>query len=467
MVMGLVHDLQEAADRIRDQKEVSIISHIDADGIASETILELALQQEEIPVRPIFVRQIEPFAMRYVPRDSSFKIFTDLGAGQQNLLEEHGLRENEVLIVDHHVGRPASTSYPQVNALTYGYSKLSAAGMAYLLARELNEDNTSLAKLAVIGNVGDMMAREDLGLIGPAREIVRDGESRGIIEVLGRELNCYGISTRPIHISLAYSDDPFLPGITNNPNGALRFLQKLGIESKTANGEWRVWEDLDRSEKRTIASALIQQLIAHGSSPKRLLSEIYLFKDEERRTPLRNAAEYATLLNACGRWAKPLIGRSVCMGDRGGAFKEAEHMLNHHRTVIRELLQYILDTGVKELSHLQYLHVGERFPDTIVGIGAGMALSKLNRLKPIMVMCHLPEDRSVTKVSMRTVDEMVQRGIDLQAALIHASTSCGGEAGGHRIAAGAYIPGNVEEEFVHCVNRVLSEQCTQASSHHR
>ncbi|MDD1672303.1 MAG: phosphoesterase, partial [Methanomicrobiales archaeon] len=118
--MGLVHDLQEAADRIRDQKEVSIISHIDADGIASETILELALQQEEIPVRPIFVRQIEPFAMRYVPRDSSFKIFTDLGAGQQNLLEEHGLRENEVLIVDHHVGRPASTSYPQVNALTYG-----------------------------------------------------------------------------------------------------------------------------------------------------------------------------------------------------------------------------------------------------------------------------------------------------------------------------------------------------------
>ncbi|MDD1673118.1 MAG: DHH family phosphoesterase [Methanomicrobiales archaeon] len=463
--MGLDHDLREAADQIRDAEMVTIISHIDADGITSATILHLALQREGIPVIPVFVRQLEPFAMRFVPQDESLKIFSDLGAGQQNLLVERGLKPDRVLIVDHHVSQPCGDGYPQVNALEYGFLKFSAAGMAYLLAREIDRDNTDLAALGVIGNVGDMMAREDLKLIGPARGIIEDGVSRGVVEVLGKELNCYGISTRPIHISLAFSDDPFIPGITNNPDSALRFLEKLGIDMKS-DGNWRVWEDLTREEKRTITSGVMQQLLAHGCSTRRLISEVYLFPHEMEHTPLRNAAEYATLLNACGRWAKPAIGHAVCLGDRGGAYREAEHMLVRHRTVIRELLQFILENGVIELSHLQYLHVGERFPDTIVGIGAGMALSKLNRVKPILIMCKLPEDPTVTKVSMRTVDEMVNRGIDLQAALVHASRACGGEAGGHRIAAGAYIPGTAEQEFVHCVNRILSEQCPAESPHH-
>jgi Single-stranded DNA-specific exonuclease len=198
-----------------------------------------------------------------------------------------------------------------------------------------------------------------------------------------------------------------------------------------------------------VTSALMQQLLANGRSIKRLLAEVYLFPEEREHSPLHNASEYATLLNACGRWARPQIGHSVCMGDRGGALREAEHMLTHHRTVIRELLQFIIDNGVTELSHLQYLHVGERFPDTIVGIGAGMALSKLNREKPILIMCRLPEDPAVTKVSMRTVDEVVGRGVDLQAALVHASHACGGEAGGHRIAARRLHPRNSRTGVCH------------------
>jgi RecJ-like exonuclease len=465
--MGLDQDLRGAAERIRAADKITIVSHIDADGIASATILRLALQREGIPVQPVFVRQLEPFAMRHVPQDNSLKIFSDLGAGQQNLLAERGLSTDDVLIVDHHVSQPFGNGYPEINALAYGYTKFSAAGMAYFTARELDRDNTDLAKLAVIGNVGDMMAREDLGLIGPAREIVEDGISQGAIEVRAKELNCYGISTRPLHISLAFSDDPFIPGITSNPQGALRFLERLGIELRTPRGEWKVWEEFSWEEKRAVTSGVMQQLLANGRSINRLLTEIYLFPDEPARSPLRNASEYATLLNACGRWAKPFIGHAVCLGDRAGALHEAEHMLTHHRTVIRELLQYILDNGVTELSHLQYLHVGERFPDTIVGIGAGMALSRLNRDKPILIMCRLPEDPTITKVSMRTVDEMVGRGIDLQAALVHASHACGGEAGGHRIAAGAYIPVDSEQEFVTYVNRILSEQCPAAGPHYR
>jgi single-stranded-DNA-specific exonuclease len=142
-------------------------------------------------------------------------------------------------------------------------------------------------------------------------------------------------------------------------------------------------------------------------------------------------------------------------------------MLTNHRAIIRELLHYILDTGVTELSHLQYIHVGNRYPDTIVGIGAGMALSKLNINKPILIMVEQPENPDLTKASMRTTENVVGRGIDLQQAITEASSTLGGAGGGHRIAAGAFIPRESEQEFVRRVNELLAGQYASAGAGHR
>jgi RecJ-like exonuclease len=466
MQMGFSGDVAEAAALLASCGEATIVSHIDADGITSEAILAQALTRAGVIVRSHFVRQLEPLTMGTIPRDDSLKVFTDLGAGQQNLLMEHNFRPEEVLIIDHHVSNPCGADYFQVNCLPYGHEKLSAAGICYLLARELDESNMDLAKLAVIGNVGDMMAREDCGLVGIARNLVEDGVRHGSIAVVTRSLNCYGMSTRPLHIALAYNDDPLIPGLSNSPNGVLGFLQKLGIPMKDSGGRWLVWEELAQEDQRRVVSALFQQLIAHNVSTERLLAETYLFPAEPKRTPLRNASEFATLLNACGRWARPKIGGSICRGDRGALYREAEHMLQHHRSMIRELLTYILDSGVRSLSHLQYIHVGSKFPDTIIGIGAGMALSRLDAGKPILVMCELPEDPRITKVSMRTTESMVNAGIDLQRALIDASSVCGGAAGGHKIAAGAFIPREAEKDFVGHVNRALAEQSSASRAGH-
>ena len=61
---------------------------------------------------------------------------------------------------------------------------------------------------------------------------------------------------------------------------------------------------------------------------------------------------------------------------------------------------------MREIDYVQYIHVGGNFPDTIVGIGAGMALSKVNSQKPILIMCEVPEDKNLTKVSMRTTERV-------------------------------------------------------------
>jgi single-stranded-DNA-specific exonuclease len=461
MAMGFCDDVKAAAEQIAAAPEITIISHIDADGISCEAILSQAISRLEIPVKSVFVRQLEPLTMPQVPDDSSLKVFSDLGAGQQNLMLDRGLTEKDVLIIDHHVSQPCEKEYTQVNCLPYGHTRMSAAGVSYLVAKELDNANIDLAQLAVIGNVGDMMAREKCGLVGPAREIiVEDGIRHGSVDVRKKDLNCYGTATRPVHLSLAYNDDPFVKGISNNPEAARQFLKRLGIRQQAPDGRWYVWEELSDEDRRTIISGLAQQLMANGEKTDRLLMESYRFPGEIPRTPLRNAQEYATLLNACGRWSKPQIGGAILRGDRGPAYRDAEHMLNNHRAILRELLQYIVDRGVKELEFLQWLHVGGKYPDTIVGIGAGMALSKLNPGKPILIMCEVPEDRNLTKVSMRTTERVVEKGIDLQQALSEASAEYGGGGGGHKIAAGAYIPKPAEEEFVIRVNRILGEQFT-------
>ena len=450
-------DLAAAAEVILASDAVTIISHIDADGITSESILSQAISRLGISVKTTFIRQLDPLTLHQIPQDDSLKIFSDLGSGQQTLIEQLGFESDQVIIVDHHVSQPGEREYLEVNSLKYGEHKTSAAGIAYLIARELDSTNKDLAKLGIVGNVGDMMDREDLRLTGLSHAILKDAIDHGNVEIWERDLNIYGISTRPLPNALAYTDDIDIPGISNDVSGAQRFLEHLGISQ--IQGRWPVWQDLSFEEKQLVTSALVEYVIAHNRSTERMFIDHYLFLDERRDyAPLLNASEYATLLNSCGRWSKPLLGSAICRGDRGVSYQEADIMLRNHRSKIREVLEYITDNGVSEYSHMLFIHVGGRFPDTIVGIGAGMALSRLNPKKPILIMCEDSMDETVTKVSMRTKPDVIKSGVDLQAALSTAAERYGGSGGGHKIAAGAFIPKDVEREFVEDVNRILAEQ---------
>jgi single-stranded-DNA-specific exonuclease len=463
--MSLDKDVRSAANTILSCESATVISHIDADGISSESILSQAISRAGIPVQSIYIRQLDPLTLHEIPDDDSLKIFSDFGSGQQAMLQEKGLHPDDVVIIDHHVSQPSDAGFFEVNCLLHGYEKMSAAGVAYLVAHAMDEINCDLAKLAVVGNIGDMMDRESLKLSGPAQEILTDGVRYGNVEVWEHDLNIYGISTRPLPNALAYSDDIDIPGVSHDPEGARRFLERIGIEPVSAN-RWPVWESLSFENKQTVVCSIIDQMMAFGKNLDRLFADHYLFPDESIvQATLRNASEYATLLNSCGRWKRPELGGAICRGDRVVAYREAEQMLKNHRSKIREVMEYITDTGVSELSHLLYLHVGDRFPDTIVGIGAGMSLSRLNPEKPILIMCEDSLDPTKTKISMRTRPEVVDKGVDLQKALCMACERFDGSSGGgHRIAAGAFIPREAEREFIEDVNRIIKQQYAQKSS---
>ena len=117
----------------------------------------------------------------------------------------------------------------------------------------------------MVGNIGDMMDREHLCLSGPAREILNDGVLFGNVEIWEKDLNIYGISTRPLPNALAYSDDIEIPGVSHEPEGARRFLERIGIRP-VSGSRWPVWEELSFEDKQTVVSSVIEQMVAHGKS---------------------------------------------------------------------------------------------------------------------------------------------------------------------------------------------------------
>jgi single-stranded-DNA-specific exonuclease len=491
-------DARRLADILRRQKKVKVVTHIDADGICAGAIASLALERAGIGCDVEFVKQLDPETVEKLraavqpsspgtrppapedlfdllksssPRTTASAVvygpgtliwFTDLGSGQLDLLK--GI---DCVISDHHT--PSGESdIPSVNPHLHrlsGALELSGAGAAYLVAREMDEANRDLAALAIVGAVGDMQDGQYCKLTGLNRDIMEDGKTAGVLD-WAVDIRFFGKETRPVHKMLQYSSDPAIPGITGSEDGALAFLVSLGIPLKDGE-QWRNWSMLERDERTAIASALVRRALSEGVGhrmARRILGEAYTLTVEARGTELRDAKEFATLLNSCGRHDKAALGLAVCRGDRSGGLTKAQSLLQGHRRSLVEAIQYVKDLGVEKRGFLQHFHAGTAIQDTIVGVVAGMLLGSgeagADPSLPIIAFA-TSEDGKGVKVSARAARALVEKGLDLSAVMKAASASVGGSGGGHNVAAGGMIPEGSEERFLRAAEDIIRDQLSR------
>ena len=472
--MGPVPELDSRADacarRLHEADAVLLASHIDADGLTSAAVASTALERAGIAHEVCFKKQLDDAEIAdLAAREFDTVLFTDFGSGQLDAIAAHeAAGDFEPVIADHHQPADAETEY-HLNPLLSGIdgaSELSGAGAAYVLARalaaaddrEYDTDNRDLAALAVVGAVGDMQA-VDGELVGANRAIVEEGAAAGVLEE-GTDLALYGKQTRPLPKLLEYASEVRIPGITNDQQGAISFLQDLPVELQ-ADGDWRRWVDLSDEEKRTVASALLQRAITRGvpaNKAERLVGTTYTLTREQPGTELRDASEFSTLLNATARYERADVGLAVCLGDRGDAFDRARRLLSNHRRNLSEGLETVKQQGVEREEYVQWFDAGEEIRETIVGIVAGMALGVdgVDPDRPILAFARKNDEE--TKVSSRGTGRLVGRGLDLSAVMGEASRAVGGDGGGHDVAAGATIPAGEEESFVEKADAIIAEQ---------
>jgi len=401
----------------------------------------------------MFVKQLdEAIVEKLADMNPELTIFTDLGSGQLEHINNYGVH---AIVSDHH--RPQGENKFHLNPHLFGANgsyEISGSGTTFILATQLG-NNRDLADLAIVGCVGDMQYRKHGKLVSLNRMIL---EANPSVISPKKDISLFGKQTRPVYKMIQYSSDPFIPGLTGNEDACIDFLAKIGLQFSN-DEKWRRWIDLSEEEKTRVTSSLLQYSMQNGMSSYnigRLVSEGYILLEEQEGTEMRDASEYSTLLNAAGRYMKAEVGMQVCMGNRDGAYREAQDLLQNHRKNLVDGLNFVRDNGITELSNLQYFDAGSVIPETIVGIVAGMShYSAGNRKLPIIAFADKDDGY---KVSARGTQELVNRGLNLAEALSIVCQELGGAGGGHDIAAGATVPFGKKEEFIQKLNSTIATQ---------
>ena len=187
---------------------------------------------------------------------------------------------------------------------------------------------------------------------------------------------------------------------------------------------------------------------------KLLIQDNYDFLMEDEDTPLRDAAEFSTAMNACGRNKKYDVALNILKGDRDEALSDLAKVSGRHRYNLATSIGKVTDNpdNIKEIENIQYFQADDIKPE-IVGTVTGMILGYCNWKKPVLGLSK-NEDKGY-KVSLRCSRLLAYSGIHFGEIIREISQKIGGEGGGHSVACGAYIPNDKKDEFIELFNRRL------------
>ena len=101
---NLIRKAKEMGSAVLDfPGEFRIISHHDADGIASAAIMVKALLREGKPFHLTFLKQLtEEYVKELADEGKKFFIFTDMGSGHLNAIQEYLVGGAKIAVIDHH-----------------------------------------------------------------------------------------------------------------------------------------------------------------------------------------------------------------------------------------------------------------------------------------------------------------------------------------------------------------------------
>lgn len=458
---GLKNICEKLRSVIENGNEIAVITHLDADGITSGSIIATALARLDAKYS---IRTVSDMNSSLIERmrieNHDFYIMTDLGGGWASHLRK--ALESRWMIIDHHqISKEeilTDDSGQVFNAWKFGIDggkEIPAGGMSYMVACALDRKNRSLSSLAVVSAVGD---RQDQGdkrsFVGLNTEILKTAQSLGLVSV-DLDIMLTGRETRPLHEALAYTSFPYIDGLTWNVENCYAVLKGTGIKLKDNGGgssRWRVLSEFSQEEKSAILDA-ITRFVANSSKIVTgvlddLIGFVYTIAKEDRYSQLRDAREFSTMLNACGRTGKAGIGVSICMGDRSDMLSAGEEIIKEYDTTLRNYISTIfaekwriVDDGKNAFINGDGLLV-----EDMLGAVSSLLSSSPNLSGRLLFVRTLSSDGTYRFSSRKCLGCSSQANLGL--IMRHCAEALKGNGGGHSAAAGCRIPSYSLENFL-------------------
>src|SRR5512136_1063243 len=304
--MSLETIAEAVAEQIRRQEYIELYAHHDADGIAAGSILCHAMQRAGIRFRMRVRQEVSPADLA----GDAGHLLCDLGAGIENL-------PRNVMVVDHHLPRFEGEFHanPRLAGLN-GDSELSAAGMAYIIARKIG-DNRDLAGLVMAGILGDGQE-----ITGKNLEIFNDGVANGII-VPDRGITLPG---RDMAERWYMATSPYLGGISSGEEHIADIIEQA--------------QDQAQGENSSRLDVLLSQVILEAAPETSYASLVAIYGDTYhlQREVIEDAHALTAVIDACGKAGMGDLGATICL--------RSSHYLEQAWEIARQHRVKVID-GVK------------------------------------------------------------------------------------------------------------------------
>jgi len=177
-------------------KEVILVHHDDADGLCSAAITKAALEREDYGVRTFCLEKIYPEVIESLHKNVGRTIFyADIGSSHADFISECNAGRNLTIVLDHHDPTPATD--PRVydlNLENYGFrgeNDFSGATCCYLFAKALNESNTDLSYLALVGS-----CEIPNGFTGLNKVVLDESIKNGVVQGEEKKIEIVRFGTR-------------------------------------------------------------------------------------------------------------------------------------------------------------------------------------------------------------------------------------------------------------------------------
>ena len=427
-------------EHIENDSVIRLISHNDADGISAAAVIANALAEEDVQFHTTIIPRLKEDTVNQLRSEKyDLFIFSDMGSP---FIKEFNTYKHDVIVADHHQvdGTASESNVIHVNPHLFeidGSRDLCGAGSAYLTVRDLEKKH--LAYFALVGAFGDMQGQN--GFTGVNKMILDDARESGVVEI-HEGLKIVSKASEPIFKSLAYTFSPPLPGISGDLEGAQEFLERMNLSYGIK------FTDMEDEEKDLLKDALCE------INPE-IFGDCYTVPKEVPM--LRDLEEYSYILDACGKNKKQVLGLSIALGERDQALDVALRLQRQYRDQIVRGLEWIKRNGAEQLNSIQYLYSEDKVLKSVMGTIAsiGLSVELIDDTKPVIGMSRLHND---IKISGRTTRDMVAKGVNLGQALRDSSNNFMGTGGGHDIAAGAMIPYEAKDQFLHLVDEMVEYQ---------
>jgi len=456
---ALKHFCEKVRSTVEGGNEVAIITHLDADGITSGSIMAMALKRMGARFSLRTVSDLNSSVVEKMKADGrDFYVITDLGGGWAShlrkalgdkwvIIDHHEITEEEILTDD---------GGQILNPWKFGIDggrEVSAGGMAYLVASALDFKNRDLSAIAVVSAVAD---RQDQGdkksFFGLNAEILKTAQSLGLVSV-DLDIILTGREARPVHEALAYTLFHYIDGLTWNTEACYLLLKNAGIKLKDDGSRWRALAEFSQEEKSTIVEAVAKFV---DSSDKRVsdilrddfIGNVYTLSREDKRSQLRDAREFSTMLNACGRIGKAGVGIAMCMGDRNMALSAGEEIMNMYKMTLRNNISTIFSEKwrLADDGKTTFVNGDGILEEGMLGAVSTMLSGSPSLRGRLLFVRTLAKEGSYKFSSRKCLDCKSQANLGV--IMRQCSNALNGAGGGHSAAAGCSIPSYALDDFI-------------------